>query len=206
MNRLIVLLAALTFLTACQSGMGSQTRNTKELRGLMEGSFRSLEQSEKDSSYFDISLHMYPVWESQDGFWFYVEQALATMQDKPYRQRMYKVEYLGDDRYSSAVYAFKEPKQFIGKWISPEFFDAYDTSCLSERMGCAVILKRRGNNWYEGSTVEKECGSTMRGASYATSVVSIKQGVISSWDQGFDKEDQQVWGAEKGPYIFTQIN
>jgi hypothetical protein len=36
----------------------------------------------------------------------------------------------------------------------------------------------------------------------ATSEVVVSPGRIESWDRGFDAEGVQVWGAEKGAYVF----
>ena len=36
----------------------------------------------------------------------------------------------------------------------------------------------------------------------ATSEVVVSPGRIESWDRGFDAEGAQVWGAEKGAYVF----
>ena len=57
---------------------------------MMQGSFDSKEQAAEDSAYYAISLHMYPIWPERGQF-LYVEQALAAMQDKPYRQRVYEL-------------------------------------------------------------------------------------------------------------------
>ncbi|WP_046756973.1 chromophore lyase CpcT/CpeT [Kordia jejudonensis] len=174
------------------------------LQTLMTGSFDSSEQAANDESYFDISLHMYPIWTSRDGHWLYVEQALNKTQTKPYRQRIYQLEKLEDGSFSSKVYTLENPEEAIGKWKTPEYFDQFDVSMLKEREGCAVILKQKGDN-YVGSTNEKDCKSSMRGASYATSEVTIKADVIESWDRGFDANDQYVWGAEKAGYVFKRL-
>ncbi len=171
---------------------------------IMIGSFSSEQQSIEDSNYYHISLHMAQVWKQSGQNWLYVEQALGSMQDKPYRQRFYLVEETGDGRYKSSVYAIKNDSLFIGKWKTPEYFDAFDQSLLEEREGCAVFLNKTETG-YSGSTNERDCTSTLRGASYATSEVEIYPDRISSWDRGFDTSSEQVWGAVKGPYIFDRI-
>ncbi|MEM6720402.1 MAG: chromophore lyase CpcT/CpeT [Bacteroidota bacterium] len=176
----------------------------KALRSMMTGSFDSSEQAASDESYYNISLHMYPIWESKEGYWLYVEQALKSAQERPYRQRVYQLEKLANGKFSSKVYTLENPKEFIGKWKTPNYFNKFDTSILKEREGCAVILEKQGEN-YSGSTNEKDCKSTLRGASYATSEVTIKPNVIESWDRGFDKHDKHVWGAEKAGYIFKRL-
>ena len=57
-----------------------------------------------------------------------------------------------------------------------------------------------------GSTREDACKSTLRGSNYATSQVEITADSVSSWDQGFDANGEQVWGAVKGAYVFDRIS
>ena len=57
---------------------------------------------------------------------------------------------------------------------------------------------------WAGSTQGKGCSSTLGGASYATSQVTVTPLELRSWDQGFDAAGKQVWGAEKGPYVFLK--
>lgn len=172
---------------------------------LMTGSFSSEQQSLDDTTYYNISLHMYQIWKNTNENWLYVEQALFDMQEKPYRQRVYKIEQTGENQYQSIVFSIKNDSLFIGKWKNPDFFDKFDQTILSEREGCTVLLSKTGRNIFEGSTREGECKSSLRGASYATSKVKVRQGTIESWDQGFDADGNQVWGATEGGYIFEII-
>ena len=57
---------------------------------------------------------------------------------------------------------------------------------------------------YSGSTRNKSCGSTLEGATYASSKVKISKDRIVSWDQGFDANGVQVWGATKEGYVFVK--
>ena len=179
--------------------------DTETLQAMMTGSYDSSKQAEADSSYFNISLHMYPIWENRDdGKYLYVEQAVASMQDRPYRQRIYKLMKHNNGTIASYVYTLKQESLFIGKWKTPEYFDKFGLTLIDERVGCEVILEKTESG-YEGSTQNDSCGSTLRGASYATSIVSMSSEAITSWDQGFDKDGKQVWGAVKGPYIFEKL-
>lgn len=60
--------------------LGCKDENTKsqedakpdhlpELFALMQGSFNSEVQSQVDSTYFNISLHMYPIWKDKGNFY-----------------------------------------------------------------------------------------------------------------------------------------
>ncbi|MGB3546976.1 MAG: chromophore lyase CpcT/CpeT [Saprospiraceae bacterium] len=185
------------------SGTSAGSEKTlRELHTLMTGSFDSRAQAMVDSTYYPISLHMYPIWTSRPGRWLYVEQAIYTGQDKPYRQRVYGLEAGPDDTYLSRVYELPAPEDFVGKYATPKAFDQLTLADLEERPGCAVILRRQADGSYAGSTKDKECLSTLRGAAYATSRVTIFPGRIESWDQGFNAAGEQVWGATEGGYVF----
>ena len=86
--------------------------------------------------------------------------------------------------------------------IHSSFFEENE---IELKQGCEVILKKQTNDTFIGQTGEKTCPSELRGASYASSKVTVTPTQILSWDQGFDKDGKQVWGAVKGGYIFDKI-
>jgi len=47
----------------------------RPLAELMTGSFSSSKQAQSDSTYYDITLHMYPIWTAQEGDWLKMEIA-----------------------------------------------------------------------------------------------------------------------------------
>jgi len=57
---------------------------------------------------------------------------------------------------------------------------------------------------FEGGTVGEGCESTLSGATYATSEVTLDASTLESWDRGYDAEGTQVWGATAGPYVFDR--
>lgn len=57
---------------------------------------------------------------------------------------------------------------------------------------------------FAGSTVEDECATDYRGATYATAQVTLTETGLTSWDQGWNDDDQQVWGATAGPCVFDR--
>lgn len=179
------------------------------LAAWMAGSFSSAEQAAADSSYFDIRLHMEPIWEERsDGPWLYVEQAVATSLERPYRQRVYHVTEPEAGLYVSEVYELPgDPLRFAGAWQADSLLAGVTPEQLTARQGCAVHLRwRQESRTYEGRTPGTGCLSSLRGASYATSEVSISCGRIVSWDRGWDDHDLQVWGAEKGGYDFLRVH
>ena len=176
-----------------------------ELLELMQGSFNSRNQSLTDSNYYDITLHMYPIWGINNNF-IYVEQSVSSMQEKPYRQRIYEIKRNSDSTFTSVIYKLPNDSLFVGAWRDTSLFRDLKISELTRLDGCEVILKNVGEKHYLGSTDEKSCPSVLHGASYATSEVEILNDKIISWDRGFDIDDNQIWGATNGGYVFNKIN
>ncbi len=177
------------------------------LASYMQGSFSSEEQSQKDTTYFNIILHMKRMWQQRtDGVWIYVEQAVASSADKPYRQRVYKLTQLSDGSIESAVFTFSDPLKYAGEWKSENPLEELNPSNLTQRKGCSVFLSKNDDGSFTGSTKGKGCESDLRSAKYATSEVIIKKDGMVSWDRGFNENDEQVWGASKGGYIFKKLD
>lgn len=172
----------------------------------MAGAFDSKAQAMQDSAnYYEIHLHMKPIWENRkDGFWLYVEQAMVSALEKPYRQRIYHVFLSGDSAIISEVYELQKPLRFAGAWRDENMLSSLTTDSLISRTGCAIILKKNPDGSFSGKTGDRSCPSSLRGASYASSEVILTEKQMISWDRGFDASGKQVWGAEKGGYIFVK--
>ncbi|MBL8152434.1 MAG: chromophore lyase CpcT/CpeT [Blastocatellia bacterium] len=208
-ERLLFMLRKLLFLIVILFGVSSATfaqkSDLEKLASLMQGSFSSRQQSEADKDYFHITLHIAPIWKDrQDGYWFYVEQAVGTQQEKPYRQRVYHLTKVGEDLYESRVYTLPNPEKVIGEWKKSEPLATLSPDQLQLRDGCSVFLKKKADQTFEGATDGKKCPSDLRGAAYATSEVIITAEGLKTWDRGYNQDDSQVWGATKGPYIFKR--
>ena len=179
----------------------------EELARIMTGWFDSADQAASDpDNYFHIRLVMLPVMERRaDGKWLYVEQAAASALDRPYRQRVYHLHRNPTGDLVSDVYTFKEdPLRFAGAWRRGRGLADISLADLALRDGCSITLKRAGRERYIGGTEGKNCVSTIRGAAYATSKVEITATKLESWDQGWNANDEQVWGATEGAYVFIK--
>ena len=112
----------------CASGVRANA--VEELFALMQGSFDSKAQAELDSAFYAISLHMHQVWPERGHFLY--AQALASMQEKPYRQRIYQLKAEGDE-VASYVYKLPADSLWIGQWREPASFETLtleDWTCL----------------------------------------------------------------------------
>jgi hypothetical protein len=184
-----------------------KAKDLKTLYGFMAGDFSSEAQSMADTTMFHVNLRMIPIWpKDKDGYWLYIEQSIAGSEDKPYRQRVYHL-YLEDDTtILSKVYEIKNPKQYTGGWQTPSKLEPLSRDSLIDRRGCGIYLHKHSDGSFSGSTPGHECLSSLRGASYATSEVTITEDKVLSWDRGWDQYGHQVWGATKNGYIFIKIS
>jgi CpeT protein len=214
MKKTILFISLLVIVIGCKSSQSSGSGDTtskssensalKELVSIMQGSYSSEAHSKRDTTYFNISLKMTPIWKDK-GNYLYVEQAMMTKLDKPYRVRIYKLSQRNNEEFVSEIFTIKNEKKWIGKSSNPEAFNNLPESDLELKSGCEVVLKRAGRNKFIGSTGAKSCASELRGASYATSKVNVYEDKIVSWDQGFDRAGKQVWGATKSGYEFIKL-
>jgi hypothetical protein len=176
-----------------------------EVAGLLTGSFSSASQAQADPEFRDVRLHVAPVWTDRtDGPWLYVEQAIATSLDKPYRQRVYRIVEREDGAVESRVYTLPDPTKVVGAWRDPAPFAAIPPDALTLRDGCSIVLRRRDDGSWAGATGDRSCPSDLRGAKWASSEVVLEKGRMTSWDRGFDEGGTQVWGATKGGYVFER--
>lgn len=203
---MFIVASALPF-TGCRSTPKPtpQRADIDLLASWMTGSFSSAEQAAADPEHFrDVRLHMAPIWtDRSDGPWLYVEQAMSDSEARPYRQRVYRLAMVKDG-FESAVYELPgDPLVFAGAWRSPELVSGLTPQDLTPRQGCSITL-RFEDEAFRGATAGTNCVSTLRGAAYATSEVTIEEDRLISWDRGFDAEGWQVWGAEAGGYVFLK--
>lgn len=181
-----------------------RTRALEQLAYVMAGSYTSAAQAKADSSYFEIELEMVRIWpKRRDGAWFYVEQATAASKEKPYRQRMYHLLEVNDSTFISRILTIKGGASFFGAYRDPLKLATLSPDSLVVLEGCDITLHRRGNT-YVGSTEQGRCPSTREGARYTTSEVVLSADRMVSWDRGWNADGVQVWGAEKGGYVFLK--
>ncbi len=180
-------------------------KDVKEVLSRMCGSFSTAAQAKSDTSFYDIRLNMVQFWKNnKNGYWLYVEQALASEMNKPYRQRVYHLYLENDTVIASTVYELKNCKQYVGAWKDVDRFKNFANDSLVMRQGCAVYYYKISDQSYTGSTLGKECLSSLRGATYSTSEVKLYADKILIWDRGWNAEKQQVWGSTKGAYVFLK--
>ena len=170
----------------------------------MEGSYSSEKQAKKDTSFLHITLDMKRIWETRtDGAWLYVEQTAAWTPGKPYRQRIYHLEKVDENEFTSTICTMPNPKSFVGGHLNTAMFDTLAFDSVKVMEGCALNLKY-ANGEFAGATEVGACINSWGKAKYATSEVEISRKVLYSWDRGWNEQGEHVWGAVKGGYLFVK--
>ena len=137
---------------------------------------------------------------------FYVEQAAADTQDKPYRQRVYLLTRI-DGRAINRIYRLKTPEQFVGAHRNPELLAALTPDALQLEEGCDLVWTRVSHKLFTGvAGGDKTCRTTWRGASFVVSQVEMTPTTLTSLDQGFAENGAHKWGPPPGAigHIFTR--
>jgi hypothetical protein len=174
-----------------------------EFEAQLTGDFDSSKQSQEEPQYYDVSLKACSIdVKDASGTTLYIEQALSNQLLNPYRQRIYILNQVDDHHVRSEIYELIDPTLLTGFCRGNTELDLSMTD-LRKKEGCAVDLEWNGSGFI-GQTDVGTCLSDMNGATYATSIVETSTEIISSWDQGWDSTDAQVWGAVDGPYIFIR--
>jgi hypothetical protein len=180
---------------------------------MIRGSYSSESQHTKEPlGFYHIIMHIYPIWEERtDGRWFYVEQALSSLQNEPYRQRIYKLNMIGRDTVTSDVYNIPEPERFVGAWKClvnkslPDAFKKLKASELTSLDGCTVYLTQNGEAGFKGGTHSGSCTSKVKDSKFMISEIDMTLDKLVTWDRGYNDKGVQVWGAKSG-YIFDALS
>lgn len=197
-----------------------------EVIALMTGTFTSDAQAKASADFHPIVLHMTEIWTrfsanpagQRDGAargerWLYVEQAVTTATERPYRQRVYRLTPLvwTDVNGATQVGVRSEvwelpgdPLRYAGAWRSVDPLADIGPESLSLKDGCEVVLFRGVDGAWRGSTVGDGCASSRQGAAYTTSMVEINAQGLKTLDRGFDAKGAQAWGSEHGAYEFVR--
>lgn len=208
-NVFIVLACLLPWIAVAQQQKKVPKNASLEmLADYMVGSYNSAKQAAADQEFFDVSLEMRRIWtDKKDGsIWIYIEQAITATRNQPYRQRVYQLQKVKKNTFTSTVYELPKPERFIGAYVDVSRFNALTADSLDLRKGCTIsVIYQPKEGKFHGTTQAQLCTSTLRGAVYATTEVVIDKEQLYSWDRGWDAMNKQVWGAKKGGYLFEKI-
>ena len=174
-----------------------------EVSKRLSGIFDSSRQASTNPSYVVVKLQACAAVVEPENTYLYVEQTATEFSNKPYRQRIYRISWDETSKtVESRIFKIMNQDSLVGAcdqnrkpMILPD--DLVDIEC-------AVNLKQDGN-LFVGSTPQGGCRSNFGGASTSTSQVTLEENLIRAWDRGYDKNGNQVWGPNEGPYEFQRV-
>lgn len=135
---------------------------------------------------------------SEAGRAFYVEQAAAVSEERPYRQRVYLLSRR-DGRLVNRIYRIQAPERLVGAWAEPAKLARLSVDQLLPDEGCDLVWTAAGDGRYAGVAGEgRTCRNSLRGATHALSRVEMTPRSITSLDQGFDDAGAHKWGPPPG--------
>jgi len=84
-----------------------------------------------------VMVHFTPIWENVGRYqWFYLE----AIQDKAVvLQKVLEIKPKNEKVFRVYLHDLKEPKQFVGKWGNPNFFDGFTTSILKGKSKVSFV-------------------------------------------------------------------
>ena len=110
------------------------------------------------------------------------------------------------------IYAFKDDAAYYGvlddtaSSITPEeWLRNVPSEMLIPKEGCSLYIYKDNLNAFRGSTNEKDCKGSFKGATYTTTEFVIYPHEVISWERGWDDEGNQKWGPTNGPYIYSKV-
>ena len=107
----------------------------------MVGTFNTKAQSARDSQFYNIQLKMCRIWtQDPNQYWLYVEQATAKNLNKPYRQRIYKLEQINKKQFVSKVYNIPSPELAVNGCEINLYFKTITFEDIILKEGCSVNL------------------------------------------------------------------
>jgi CpeT protein len=183
-----------------------QASDVKKIALTMAGDYSNETQSNKDTSFSHIQLHIKPIWESDDdGYWLYAEQAISHKPEKPFSQCVYHI-YLQDGQHIVAeIYDIQKAEKYTEAWKYENKLMLLSKDQLSVKRFCAMHLSAGSKGRYIGSTAGKDCTKAQKENHYFTTDIVIAKKAIVFREREWDENNLQISGPKKGGIIFKKI-
>ena len=159
-----------------------------------------------DSNYVEVQVVVCPIWNNMFGNnkWLYVEQAVSSKPEAPYRQRIYELKFNGNNQYTIFNYKLPRVSGYSNACENLQVFDNLKPEDLFLIDGCNVELVKNKSSEYVGGTIDKQCKSDLIGTDYVVVQTVISATRFYSWDRGFKINEVQVWGPKDKGYTFLK--
>ena len=175
-------------------------QNIKRYTKSISGVFWTEEQHRRDSTFDNVIVRTNLIRKDDDGtYWMYTEQG-EVKDYTPYRKRVYELKEV-EGVIWQRIYYIKDEKRF--SYLNSTEITQED---VIPKEGCDIWIIVDDDGNYNGNTDGKNCVATFRGSSYVTTDFWVYKGKILSWERGWNENGEQVWGSERGYYIYKKIS
>jgi hypothetical protein len=214
--RILVLIAGISGTSALGLSKTTEYKRLQELRDVstrLEGALDSSRQSILDRDYVDVRVTQclitvtdLPAYLNPSLF-LYVEQALSLTLSAPYRQRVIKLSPNRSEPSGvvSSIFELNLPQMEILHLCSKKPHERIVSWTDLNDVSCSVYMRKNQDLWV-GETQSTKCPNSYGSAKFVSSKVILSRSGMYSWDQGWDENGNQVWGAVKGGYNFEKID
>jgi len=144
------------------------------------------------------------IWEHKEDAWLYLEQSAENSPEKPYRQWILRIEESQENLYMVEPHVYIGDKPLAGNREATYIGNHVKMDELDVLSGCEFFVDYDGFVAFSGSTVENFCDTDIQGASILKIKFNLMEHKIDWWEQGFDDEGKQLWGAGAKPLVFTK--
>lgn len=175
----------------------------KHLVGKMDTSAQAFNKGK--TTYVRMTTCRITVEETKNNSVFlYQEQGINNTLNQPYRQRFLEISAKEDgEMVESKSYKPLKPEMWVNLCDRPENERVVKMTDLGDGV-CQVFLKPLVTVFI-GNTPESGCPANYRGATKITNTIILHSRGMDTWDRGFDKKGNQVWGAKDQSYQFLWL-
>jgi len=169
------------------------------------GTFSTSEQVASDSQFFNIHLEIIPCTvKDQSGHWYLLKSSFINDIQNPYRLEFYHFSDMDFGFIKIDRYKFADSVSIKSDASDSLLLGNLHINKLQKKEKCSIILSKL-NDTFAGSTMGKNCPSSLRKSSYATIDIEIGADEFYLWERGFNKESKQVWGSKVDGHVFKKI-
>ena len=183
----------------------SAKNDLSDISDWFKGNFSTSEQVAKDSTIADLHLKVSQFsLEEKPGVWAYLERSNSADLDHPYRQEVYHFTLSSLGLITLDIYKIKNQLKYVGACENESLLKLLTFDKLEPKSNCSIVLNK-SDKIYIGTSAGKNCPSTLRNATYATTDMEITKVDFFIWERGYNSQGVQVWGSQTSGYIFKKL-
>lgn len=178
---------------------------------VVSGTFSSVAQHRADPAYDEAEARIVRIWpERRDGVWLYQEQVIVNRpglspgeaRRRPYFQFVARVVALAPGVFRRDNYRVADAKAWLLVGPGDARLARLSPTDL-QPASCHNRIEAAATGYYVGRT--ESCANAYKGAVRMESLSLATPELYVNWDRGFDAQGRQIWGPQRGGYVFRRM-